>query len=862
MQISLHSGFTAIFLLIFAPLTVLGGNSVYYTTQSDGLFVDTGKSNATPDTAVTATDTAKADSFQAFPLSISPDTLDDQVLYKATDSAFLDIAASKFYLYGDAEVKYQDIELKAAEIVFDWKQNTVTATGSQDSLGQPVGKPNFKEGDRSFDANKMAYNFKTKQGKIYDLMTQEGEGFLHTREAKKMESEEIYARRVQYTTCDLEHPHFYLEANPAKVIPNELLVSGPANLVITGVRTPFVLPFALFPLKKEERQSGLIIPQVANTNQFGYGLTRGGYYLGLSDYFDLELTGDLYSSGSWGLHASSSFKKRYKYSGNIGVDYSQFKTGSVFTDDLRLDKQFRVKGAFRIDPKAWPNNRFNMNLSFGSSGSNNYSRFNETDLDQRFNNTYQSSISYSHDFPADWPLSFNASARYTQKVSSGTIDLTLPEMFIGLSSIFPFERDNTVSQERWYDGILEPIKFSWNINSKNRVSTTDSMFFTRQTFENLEFGVSHKIPVSSTYKMLKYVTFSPSVNYNENWYVQSYDHFYEPRLTGDSTFTYVQTDTSSGFTAVRYWSYSARFQTNLYGFLRFKDRKVKAIRHKATPSVSVQYNPSFTDEYYQDVRTNPEGDRERYATFPSLYSNPPTEEFGGVSLGLNNNVEMKVADEKDTVDGEKKITLIDNLNLSTRYNMVLDSLNWGPIVGRGYSYLFNRKVDISYGFRLDPYAVNEKGQRIRTTQQEAHGKLLRFVAANVAIGTNFSSQEVDGIDIPLNLGINYRMDVNKGGGINADSLIFDQNVRVNLSLTPTPNWTVSTDFAYDIDREQISGMNLNIRRDLHCWYMSFHWSPVGFAKQYTFTIQAKSSLLEDLKLKKKSDPYQNFPQFQ
>ncbi len=844
-------------MLLAHQSALFGHNSVLNLVQESSEFVNRGISNDTLTAADSSILDTPKDTFKVLHIPISPDTLDAEVLYKAEDSAVLDLSKKRFYLYGNAEISYEKISLKAAKVIFDWAENTIRAEGVRDSSGHWQGRPRFSDGNEEFEAQKLAYNFKTGKGKIYSLMTREGEGYLHTEEAKKLDNDVIYARKVRYTTCDLEHPHFYVEANPSKLVPNKLLVAGPANLVVEGVRTPFVLPFAIFPLKREERQSGLILPSVANTGNFGYGLTNGGYYFSLSDYYDLSLTGDLYSSGSYGLRLNSNFKKRYRYSGNLSLAYSRFKTGSALFESLSITKTSKVSGNFRIDPKAWPNNDFSINLNFGSS---NYNLFNELNLDNRLNNTYSSSMSYSHRFPASWRLRFEAKARYFQSIKNREITFTLPEVFIGTQSIFPFERKNAIGKKRWY----EQINFSWKLNSQNSVRTPDSTFISRQTLENMEFGVSQKLPVSANFKILKYFNVSPSFRYNEDWYTRSYDYRYEPIVQNDSSISYVQIDTSRGFKAVRYFTAALSVQTNLYGFLRFPNRKIKAIRHKLTPSASLSYNPNFADArygYFEEIQINPEGDRQEFRTYPGLYGNPPTREFGGLNFTILNNVEMKIADEKDTLTGTRKVTLLDNLNISGNYNFVADTLQWGIIRVSGYTNLFKRKVRINYNASFDPYDLSASGVRINELYLKEKKGLLRFESANVTMSTGWAKKDLEWLGFPATMNLSYNLNLDKGIPGNRDTVRITQGAGIRLSMDPTSHWQMRVDFRYDIVRGDIAGMTVDISRDLHCWFMSFNWIPTGYARRYSFTIQARSSLLKDLKLKKQSDPYANFPQF-
>jgi hypothetical protein len=58
-------------------------------------------------------------------------------------------------------------------------------------------------------------------------------------------------------------------------------------------------------------------------------------------------------------------------------------------------------------------------------------------------------------------------------------------------------------------------------------------------------------------------------------------------------------------------------------------------------------------------------------------------------------------------------------------------------------------------------------------------------------------------------------------------------------------------------KKEFTPTNIMIRRDLHCWEMKLNWIPFGTRKGYFFTINVKSSVLQDLKLEKKKDAYNN-----
>lgn len=828
-----------------------------------------------PDTSeIILIDTSLAEQADTLPqpspvrhLRISKDTLEQIVDYKATDSMVYDISGKKILLYGQAEVVYGNINLKAAEIVFDWSNNTVTAYGVQDSLGKWEGLPEFSESGRGFKAHRMVYNFKSKKGKLYQLSSQEGEGYIHAREAKKDEDDNLYAHRARYTTCDLDHPHFWIEASPLKIVPDQVLVCGPANLVIEGVRTPLVLPFAIFPLQKGQR-SGLIIPSYADSRELGFGLLQGGYYFGISDNIDLAVTGDIYTGSSWGLNVHSNYAKRYRYRGSFSTSYSKFRYGDALDGTLAEQSTFNIVWNYNLDPKAWPNNYFNANVNIGSS---NYNTFNAFTVAQQMNNTFTSSIAYSRIF-TNKPFNFSASLRHSQNVSTRSVQLTLPEATFGVNRINPFKRKVSIGGQKWY----EKIGFNYTMNLRNSIDTYDSLLFQPGGLKDFRFGIQHRIPVNASFNLLKYFTVAPGISYEEAWYFERYTHRYDPVDIGDSVFQYVQTDTAREFTPIRHFNMNVNLTTRIYGRLNMKKGPVRAVRHVMTPQFSFNYRPDFGAPnwgYYDSVQINSAGAQQIYANFPTLYGSPPRGMVGGLGINLNNNLEMKVRNEKDTANPLKKIRILETFDFRTFYNFARDSVNLDPLRMSGRTTILER-FSVNFSGMWDFYILDEEGRmNLGTFEWEENRRPARLEMLDLNLSTSLAGSKErpvgpDGFSdleaqlretfIPWDLSARYSLNLNKGVPGNPDSIRITQSLGLDFSMQPTPNWRVSVSTGFDFVQREITYTNVNIHRDLHCWEMRFSWIPIGFLKSYTFGINAKSTLLKDLKVEKRSNPYDNF----
>ncbi|MGE5383892.1 MAG: putative LPS assembly protein LptD [Omnitrophica WOR_2 bacterium] len=814
--------------------------------------------------------------------------ISSKVEYSATDSISLDLENHKAYMYKDADIKYEKIAQKAAYIEIDFNSSVLKALPANDSLGKPYGMPEFSEGDQTFKSKEMKYNFKTKQGFIKSIITQEGEGYLHGEVVKKMANDVSNMRGGQYTTCDLEHPHYSLRFSKAKVIPKNKIVTGPAYMMIEDVPIPIVLPFGLFPNKRGQT-SGIIVPSYGESRERGFYLEGGGYYFGISEYMELKLVGDIYSRGSWAIKPVFNYRKRYKYTGSFNFDYSINTQGVRETSQFQKIRDFRLVWSHRQDPKARPKSQFGASVNFGSRT---YNRYNPVNYNDHLTNTFQSSISYSTTFGDK--VSFSSALRHSQNNSTKIVNLTLPEIALGVTRFYPLRHSGKISNLKWYDN----ISMSYNMRASNEVETYDSIMFTNSMLKNFRNGMQHTIPVNLTLKVLKYFSLTNSIDYTERWYTRFVNKEWvnDTLITGNDTVVgYVKTDTIDGFKAARDYGFSSSLNTKLYGMVQFRKGAIRAIRHVATPSISFSYRPDFGSSkygYYKDVQVDTAGNYAHYSifgggdpagtAFQSLFGTPPMGKSGTVSFSISNNLEMKIRSKSDTITGTKKIMLIESFNLGTSYNIAADSLRWSPLVLNARTTLF-KKLGVQYSARFNPYIKNDAGKSLNKFEWDVNNRLFRRESSswNFSLSYNFSSekkktttnqstvvmpsQEAEQIiqkpddyinwNNPWNLSFSYNL--NYGDRFSSKTKKYDntlvQTFGFNGDVNITPKWKVNFVSGYDFEKNKISHASISVYRDLHCWEMRFNWIPIGYLKSWNFYIKVKASILQDLKLNRKKD---------
>jgi lipopolysaccharide assembly outer membrane protein LptD (OstA) len=776
----------------------------------------------------------------------------------------VDLQGQKVLLYHQAQVNYEDIELQAEHIILNWKDNTVYAIGLPDSTGKIVGKPIFKEGGKIYHCESILYNFNSKKGKIKGMKTQDGEGYIHGDQLKKSADNSMFVEQSKYTTCSAEEPHFYISAKKLKIIPDNKIVSGPANLVIADIPTPLFIPFGFFPIQ-DKQSSGLIMPSYGYSANRGYYLRNGGWYFSINEHMDLALRGDIYTLGSWKLKAQSAYKKRYAYHGNFSLSYSKNLLGEKGLSNFQDKRDFFINWTHKQDAKAHPNRRFSAKVNAGSSS---FNKMNSHQSNDYLKNTLSSNVSYSYSWPGK-PFNFSANLRHNQNTLNNSVSLSLPDLAFSMNRINPFERKQASGKQKWY----EKISMTYTAQAKNQIETIDSLLFRRETIDQMKYGIQHKIPISSSFKLFKYINVSPSANYTERWYFNRIEKSWNEELL------YVEKDTIGGMRAVRDFNTSFRLNTKIYGLYPFKSEKIKAIRHVISPSLSFTYRPDFSEEkwgYYDWTTIDTLGNEQMYSYYnEGIYRTAPSGKSGNISLSIDNNVELKVRNLNDSIAEYKKIALFKSLNFRGNYNLAADSFKLSNLTFTGRTELLP-KMSIKFNGSINPYQMDENGYRVHEyawNDKFSLGRLTNFsFSVNWSLKNSDRSEPVkrpqnaseeqwdmiqdrpdDYVDfnVPWDIGLDYKYSYSKPALKKTVRQTF--NIRGNLRLTE--KWKIGFHSGYDFDAKDISYTSLDFYRDLHCWELRFNWIPFGFHQSYNLSINVKSAILQDLKLNKRKSFY-------
>lgn len=823
--------------------------------------------------------------------------------YHAKDSLIFSIDGQEVYLYGDAEVKYQQMDLKAAYIVLNLESKEIFAEGVPDSTGVLQGKPIFKDGKEEFESKTLRYNFQTQKGIITEVVTAQGEGLVRSDRAKKISKDEFIMVKGKYTTCDADHPHFYMHLSKAKVVSNNKIITGPAYMVLEDFPLYFpFLPFGYFP-STPRYSSGIIIPSYGEEANRGFFLREGGYYWAASQYFDLAVLGDIYTKGSWGARARTNYKVRYKFSGNMSFNYAKNIYGEKGTDTEQKSKQFQFTWSHTQDPKANPSRTFSANVNLSSSG---YDKQSNTFNSQNYLQTQKSS---NVSFTKNWentPFTLNVSLRHSQNNTDSSMSLVLPTLSFNVGKVYPLKKKNRSGPAKWY----EKFGFGYSVNMQNSITAREDEIMKKSLITDWKNGIQHNTPITlPNFNLIKYINVTPSISYSERWYFKHIKKSYNPDEIYQDAYgrnTHVLTDTITGFKRAYNYSYSVGTSTNIYGtFIPLNPKsKIKGIRHKMTPSISFSYTPDFGAKrfgFWDVVQTDTLGTMTHYSIFDgAVYGYPGRGASGSVGFSLTNSLEMKVIDSADTTSTNvkyKKVKIIDNLSLSGSYNLIADSLNMSTISIRGRTTI--KGVGINFGTTVDPYMTNDKGQRIHQYAWNARqglGKLGRLTNANFSFGMQFNSKDKRGGDtgapggeglshgeeghaggehdhgpaltpydpnieyadfnVPWTFGFDYSFSYTRSNPYLKGKIVQTLNLRGSLNLTS--KWRLSANTNFDFTAGQFSYTNFSVHRDLHCWEMSLSFVPFGYAKSYSFTLSAKTSMLRDLKINKQKSHYDNF----
>ena len=780
--------------------------------------------------------------------------LENDIIRSCKDSIIQDIINKKIFLYGNASITYGNINIIANIIEIDWDKNTIKAIGTIDSIGNLVGNPVFKEGNESFKATEILYNLKSKKCIVKKIITKEGEGYIHGVKVKKTDTDILYLKRGKYTTCDAERPHYSIRANKIKLVPKKQIVTGPAYMTVFNIPTPLVLPFGYFP-NTDKQSSGIIIPSYGESANLGFFLKDAGYYFSLNDYMDLSIKGDIYTKGSWNAKSNLRYKKRYKYNGNLNLSYGNIINSEIGFPDYSVKNDFFVRWTHRQDPKADPTVTFSANVNAGSSTYHKNNTF--TTTNDYLTNTFTSSVSLSKRWEGT-PFNISSSLNHNQNTQTHKINLTLPDVSFSMNKIYPFKNIGNKGTKNWYDN----IGIRYNLNTKNQISTEDSLLFHRSTLQDFNTGMRHNIPISSSFKLMKYFTATQSINISERWYLNQI----EKQWNG----TDLITDTINKFTRGGDYNFSSSINTKIYGISQFKTGKIAAFRHVITPNLSFTYNPSFEDEkygFYKTVQSDSLGNTQTYSVMENgIYGSPRKNESGNISFSLGNIFGMKIRNKKDSTEKTNKIKLIESMNINSSYNIFADSFNFSNVSFNFRTKLFN-KINISYSSVFDPYTLSENGREHKFELLE-NNRIARFKNSNLSAGFSINDktftkskedseeeeeeEERDFYKIPWNLNLNFTQSVNKGTTLNSETtstntLGFSGNIKI------TQKWKLGFHSGYDFTDKDFSYTSIDVYRDLHCWEMKFHWIPTGYQQSYTLSLGVKADILKDLKLERKKD---------
>lgn len=717
------------------PIPSLQGGRYISKEELDSLLKD-----SIPEHSFTILpDTTKKDTVQV-DTSANSNVLDAPVKYEAKDSIVFDYRNSRAHLYGDSKVNYQNLELDAEEIDISIDSSLVYAAGRKDSTGVVQGKPLFKQGADEYEPDKIAYNFKTRKAFVTNVYTQEGEGFMQTIDGKRDSSGVMYIRHGKYTTCDAEHPHFYLSLSRAKMHPGKNVIFGPAHIVVEDVPLPLALPYGFFPFKNKY-SSGFIMPTYGDETNRGFYLRDGGYYFAINDYVDMKLLADIYTKGSWSLSAQSTYRRRYKYNGSLYVSYQYTHEGEKNFPDEVTSKSFKVTWSHRQDAKANPTQSFSASVNFATSS---YERNNLTSMynpESYTQSTRTSSLSYSKTFP-NIGLTLSGSFNLSQNVRDSSISVTLPNLTISMNRFYPFKRRKMAGKERWY----EKIAMSYTGNITNSINTKENLLFKSSLIKDWRNGMRHQIPISASFSILKYINVNPSFNFTDRMYS------HKVMQSWDIENQRVRRDTIYGFYNVYNFNMSLSANTKIYGFFYpmpwAGGKKIKAIRHVFTPTVSFSYAPDFSKPafgfYDSYVKTDANGNVSTVSYSPfagSTYGTVGTGMTGNVSVDISNNVEMKISSKRDS-SGVKKVSLIDEFGLNMSYNMAakvrpLSDLNMRVRLKLTKSYTFSMNaVFATYAYEFDQNGNVRVGEKTEYSQ----GRFGRFQGMSQNLSYTFNNQ--------------------------------------------------------------------------------------------------------------------------
>ena len=818
----------------------------------------------------------------------------DNIKYDATDSIIIDQKNNKITLYNNAKIIYGDIELTSGLIILDYKENIVNAGRIADSKGNLSQYPTFKQGGNIVNPDSIKYNFDNQKALIWNSKSEDNGMNILSTLTKKQNDSVYYLKDGKVTTGgnlmgdETEEADYFFKIRKGKLVPGGNIVTGFTNLFVKNVPTPIGLPFAYFP-SQQTKDSGFIIPNINESNERGYSLQNGGYYLPISEIFDLTLLADYYTNGSYGVNISSMYRKRYKYNGNFSVRYENLINGERGLPGYGKSTVYNIRWSHSNDSKSSPYSSFSASVNFGSSD---YFResVNQLNTANFLNNNLSSSVSYSKTIPGSAGIRLSLNANMSQNTQSKEVNLTLPTLTLNTSRFYPFERKG-----RSKKGFFQNINIQYSSKAENRAIFSDDLLLKKGMFENAKNGVQHTIPFTTNFKIAKHFSISVGGRYQDTWNFKTikYNDFTEENG--------VVKDTVSGFERFGIYNYNASITTKVYGIINFKPKnRIQSIRHTMTPTISYSNNPSF-EKYYDTYIIDANGNTAEYTRFEGgLYGVPGKNYSSSIGISIQNTIEAKLKPKDSTETELKKVNIFKNLNLSTNYNVAATEFKWSPIRVSG-SFDITNGFTVNSGATFDLYALDENNSRINVFNVKNGGGLLRLTSANLStqyqinnntfkrgqteeqisestsgggraddlfgVSQDFSNsrqyleeeeEEEEEIDLekyryklPWSLNLAYSLTYNNARGQNDFST---NSVMVSSSLSLTPKWTVGVSSGYDFKQKGFTYTQIRFDRDLDSWRLDFSWVPFSPRASWNFFIGIKSGLLSDLKYEKRSEP--------
>ncbi len=821
-----------------------------------------------------------------FSLKLSKDTLAAPLQYYAEDSVVIMINSKKIYLYGKTKTEYQDIVLTAPKVSLDQQSQLLTALNARDSTGMVTEDAIFKQGDSEFTSDTIVYNFKTQKGLTRNTITQSGEMFVHGELVKKVDANVTFVKRGFFTTCNLDEPHFGFRANKLKVVNKKLAISGPAHPEFEGVPLPVYLPFGFYPLS-QGRKSGLLPPQFETNEQFGLGLSGLGYYKVFNQHWDTKFYGDIYSYGGWRANVNPTYRKRYHYSGTLNFGLQKTKRNFKGDPDFYSNNSYSLYWSHAADSRARPGTTFSANVNASSTT---YNENVPNDPGLNFQNQLGSSITYSKTW-VDKPYNMTLSANHTQNNQTRLVNLSLPDMGFTVSTLYPFQKKEFSGSKKWY----EQLGIAYNGSLRNQVSFYDTAFKLQNLIDTLQWGAQHNIPITLSLPPIfgGAIVVSPGISYSQVWLAQKNIRRWNPGTQK------VDTTIKKGFFVDQQTSFSLGFNTAFFGTFNLKNGK--AIRHVIRPTFGFNYAPSLSKKYYDTLTVNAKGDVIRYSQLQGgLYSGYGDITNGGISFGIDNNLEMKykpkTKGDADTANGDtdtefKKLRLIDGFGFNGSYNFLADSMKLSHFNIYFRNNLFD-KINLNVSADLSPYKRNRFGYDTSEYIWKGAGGFSpgRLTSGSVSLSTSFQSKPRDAekdkkkkeelenefndpvlagdqqrlmdymrqnpaefvdFNIPWQINISYSLFFSEQPKPDYSGFqkIVNSNISVGGSFSLTPKWNFSiSNVNYDFRTKQLQTFSLSINREMHCWQMSINVTPIGSYRYFNFTISPKSGILQDLRI--------------